>query len=80
MRSGSCPESTRGRRKAAERAIALGDDDPFVYALALEMGRTHAEVLALPNDELIRWQAFFVWREAMRAHAADVAAARAART
>ncbi len=65
------------RRKAAERAIALGDDDPFTYALAAELGWSHGTVEELSNDEFVRWRAFMTWRAVERQHAADVAAARA---
>lgn len=67
----------RGHPKAAQRAIALGEDDPFDYTLALELGWSHAAVQALPNDEYERWRAFYGWRAAMKDHQARVAAARA---
>lgn len=70
---------TRRRRKAAERAIALGEDNPFDYALALELGWSHAAVRNMPIDEYIRWQAYFKWRGVMRQHAADVVASRVRR-
>jgi hypothetical protein len=70
---------TRRRRKAAERAIALGDDDPFDYELALELGWTWSQVQQLPHDEYVRWRAFAVWRKAQRDHARDVAEMRARR-
>jgi len=66
-------------RKAAEKAIAWGDDDPFDYALALELGCTHGAIQMLPHAEYIRWRAYMTWRNSMRAHADDVAAMRAKR-
>lgn len=66
-------------RKAAERAIALGEDDVFDYALALELGWSHHEVGQLSYDEYVRWQAYMRWRTVMRDHAATVAARRAGR-
>lgn len=55
----------------------MGEDDPFDYALAIELGWSHAAVGDLPNDEFERWRAFMKWRNAMRKHQADVNAARA---
>lgn len=66
-------------RKAAERAIALGEDDPFDYFLATELGWSHAQVQALSNDEYIRWRAYMKWRQVMRDHAAEVDRKRASR-
>jgi hypothetical protein len=66
-------------RKAAERAIALGEDDPFDYELALELGWTHAAVQQLGYEEYIRWRAYTAWRNVQRRHAQDVAAMRAGR-
>ena len=66
-------------KKAAERAIALGEDDPFDYALALEIGCSLAEVRAMPYADYIRWRAYIRYRNAMQAHANDVAAMRARR-
>lgn len=67
----------RRHRKAAERALAFGYDDPFDYVLALELGWSHGQIQALPNDEYIRWRAFMKWRQVQRDHQAAVAAARA---
>lgn len=66
-------------RKAAERAIALGEDDPFDYQLALEMRVDLDHVEAMPNDRYVRWRAFMAWRDVQRAHARDVAEMRNAR-
>ena len=71
--------SARRRRKAAERAIALGNDDPFDYALALELGEDVDYVEAMPHDRYVRWRAYMVWRAAQQQHAQDVADMRAAR-
>lgn len=68
----------RRRRKAAERAIALGEDDPFDYELALELGGLDV-VEQLPNPTYVRWRAFAVWRKAQRDHQRDVADMRAGR-
>lgn len=70
---------TRGRRKAAENALAWGDDDPFDYDLALHLGWSHAQVQALSHDEYIRWRAYWKWRDAMSQHEQKVAAMRARR-
>jgi hypothetical protein len=80
MRSNSCRGSeTKRPRKAAEKAIALGEDDPFDYALALELGQSHGWVQHLPYDEYLRWRAYMKWRQVQQAHAQDVAARRARR-
>lgn len=70
------PASMRGHRKAAANAIAFGDDDPFDYALALDLGWSHAQVQQLPYDEYVRWRAFYAWRATEQEHAAKVAAMR----
>lgn len=57
----------------------MGDDDPFDFALALELGCPLALVEAMPHDHYIRWRAYMTWRHAMQQHAANVAAARAKR-
>lgn len=64
-------------RKAAERAIALGDDDPDDYALAADLHLTLGQLDAMPHDEYVRWKAYRKWRGAMRRHAADVQTMRA---
>jgi hypothetical protein len=69
----------RGPRKAAERAIALGDDDPFDYALALELGWSHAAIGELSYDEYVRWRAFMTWRASERDFIRRVAIERARR-
>ena len=63
----------------AEREIALGIDDPFDYSLAAELGWSVSHVRALPNEEVVRWQAFVNWRQVQRDHARDVAEMRANR-
>jgi hypothetical protein len=34
--------------------------------LAEHLHKSLAEIGELPNDEIVRWQAFFVWRAAMK--------------
>ena len=74
--SGGCRAWTRRRRKAAQTAIVLGADDRFDYALALELGWSHAQIQALSHDEYVRWRAYFEWRHAEEEHAGKVAAMR----
>lgn len=75
--SGSPASTIPGRpRKAAERAFALGDEDPFDYELALRLGQPLAVVRAFPHDEYLRWRAYMNVRSRLRDHAAAVAAAR----
>ena len=40
--------------------------DPFQFVLALDLGRTLAELDAMSFDEYLHWQAFYSWRAAMR--------------
>lgn len=60
------------RRKAAERAIALGEDDPFDYTLALRLKQSHAWVQDLPNPEYVRWRAFMTWEAVQADYQSDV--------
>lgn len=64
-------------RKAAERAIALGEDDPFQFVLAENLGKSLVELEDMPQSEYVRWVAFNGWRTAMQKHASDVARMRA---
>lgn len=57
----------------------FGDDDPFDYVLALELGWSHAQVQQLPHDEYVRWRAFMAYRASMIEHERKVAAMRAGR-
>ena len=66
-------------RKAAEKALAWGDDDPFDYDLALHLGWSHAQVQALPYEEYVRWRAYMTWRAAHMEHEQKVANMRARR-
>lgn len=80
MPSGNCPGSTRRRRKATERAIALGEDSPDDYAVALELGIPDLdEFEAMPHDQYVRWRAYLRWRAVQRQHQRDVADMRANR-
>lgn len=69
----------REPRKAAERAIALGEDDPFDYALALELGGDLDKVEQMPHDQYVRWRAYMTWRAVQRQHQRDVNEMRARR-
>lgn len=40
--------------------------DPFQFVLALDLGKTLAELGDMPFDEYLHWQAFYTWRAAMR--------------
>ena len=43
------------------------DADPYEYILAERLGMTRGELLQrMSNDEYVWWQAFDVYREAMR--------------
>ena len=63
---------------AAERALMLGEMDPFEFALAEKLGRSVEELKATVSaGELVRWRAFWVWRAAQVEHAQKEAAMRA---
>ena len=40
--------------------------DPFPFVLALDLGRTLAELDDMPHDEYLSWMAFYTWRAAMQ--------------
>ena len=40
--------------------------DAFDFVLAEALGKSLGEVWAMPNDEIVRWQAFYTWRKAMK--------------
>ena len=75
----ACRVSLRRRRKAVatERALLLGEEDPFDYVLALALGKSWGEVQELPNEEFERWRGFMNYRDLVRNHNAKVNAARA---
>ncbi len=39
--------------------------DTFDFVLALDLGRTIAELSAMPQREYIAWRAYYVYRAAM---------------
>lgn len=39
--------------------------DTFQFVLALDLGKTLAELDEMPFDEYLHWQAFYKWRAAM---------------
>jgi hypothetical protein len=43
-----------------------GDLDTFDFILAEALGKSLAEIGDLSNDEVVRWQAFYTYRTAMR--------------
>lgn len=58
------------RSFVAERALMLGEMDPFDFALAEKLGRSVEELQATVSaGELIRWRAFYVWRHGQLVHA-----------
>ena len=57
----------------------MGEDDPFDYALALELGVTLDRIETMPHDQYIRWRAYMAWRAVQREHQRDVADMRARR-
>jgi hypothetical protein len=59
------------RRKAAEKAIALGEVDHFPFILARDLGISLDEVDAMPFEQFVRWKAFYVWERAMQKFVAD---------
>lgn len=40
--------------------------DAFQFVLALDLGKTLAELDAMSFDEYLHWQAFYTYRAAMR--------------
>jgi len=48
-----------------ERAIALGETDPFDFVLARDLGLTLGQVHQLPHAEVVAWRAFYTWEKAM---------------
>lgn len=40
--------------------------DTFQFVLALDLGKTLAELGEMSFDEYLHWQAFYTWRAAMR--------------
>ena len=42
-----------------------GELDTFDFLLAEHLHKSLAEIGALSNDEVVRWQAFFTYRAAM---------------
>jgi hypothetical protein len=62
-----------------ERAIALGETDPFDFVLARDLGRTLDEIRQLPEAEVVSWRAFYRWEKAMVEYAHNVQAARRGR-
>lgn len=40
--------------------------DPFDFVLAEALGKTLAEVGAMPNREYLAWRAFYKWRRAQQ--------------
>lgn len=39
--------------------------DPFPFVLALDLGKTLAELDDMPYPEYLAWQAYYTWRAAM---------------
>lgn len=62
-----------------ERAIALGEDDPFAFVLAEALGKHLHEVDAMPYGDYVRWVAFYKWRAAQEDLARRTAEGRARR-
>lgn len=60
----------------AERAIALGERDPFDYVLARDLGRTVDELRQMSQAEYVEWRAFYNWQAAMDEFRDRVQAAR----
>jgi hypothetical protein len=56
-----------------------GADPAFDYALALELGWSHAQVQQLTTDEYVRWKAYMTVRANLSEHEHKVAAMRASR-
>ena len=49
----------------AERTIALGELDVFPFVLAEKLGKTVAELDAMPHLEYVQWRALWVYRDAI---------------
>lgn len=47
------------------------------FVLAEQLGKSLAEVRAMPHAEYVEWAAFYTWRHAAQDHAEAVAAMRA---
>ena len=54
----------------------LGEVDSFDFVLARDLGRSLAEVRALPQSEIVEWRAFYTFEAAMVDLRRRVAAAR----
>lgn len=48
-----------------ERALMEGRESAFDYILAEALGKTLDELMQMSNNEYIRWQAFYAYRDAM---------------
>lgn len=40
--------------------------DAFFYALALDLGKSVAEIMELENSEILNWRAFYTARHAIQ--------------
>lgn len=54
------------RRKAILNSVALGQDDPFTFVLALDLGMHLDEIEGMSNRDYARWLAFYEQRAAVR--------------